>query len=578
MGKTTKTLIVIIMILLCAVKVYATDFEDYYTEDNDTPSEQEAPSPDKVTLNADRVSFNDETGRAYAQGNAVLSYQDTTIMAERIEYDADSQKVQAMPLPGSQIVLTNGSRSIKGDQLEYDLNTREGILTGAVTRLGIGEGAVLYVYGSEIDVMPWELAQSRGLVKGEPEEYMLQWRDVVLTTCALDHPHYRLESKAITFIPGRSVTAKKPRVYLGSTYLFTSPLDYVVQLKRKTANYSFIPYIQRSSSKGVGVGVTGSIGWETGDASLGLIYSEKAGFEFRVEVEQELNQDFSILAGVEHSWDDEWDERVWRPYASLRYHRNGWEAFLNWSHNEYISDQKDSLHKFKGRLDRRPEFIVYAPWFRSGAFSWARLFASYGSFKETLRGSTEGEVTARYGMGFRNYFEHPLDDKGNVELFIDTRGVAWFYDREDSDHEMLRSFTGLRYKIGAFQLGTGYERQYVWGSSPMYWDQYRERERIHQKVRFPIGREVYLATRGSYDLDENMVDEIIYSVQWQTDCMLWDLHYKNDRTSDGDDRIGLSLSLLAFPDRSASFGQDLDIDPFVRPREVPEDKKEMRLF
>ena len=575
MGKTTKTLAVIMMIFLCTATLQAADFDDYYVDENNTLSEQNNPVPDKVTLNADRVSFNDETGRAYAQGNAILTYQDTTIMAERIEYDADTQKVHAMPLPGRQIVLTNSSRSIKGDQLEYDLNSREGILTGAATRLAVGEGAVLYVYGSEIDVMPWELAQSRGLVKGDPQDYMIQWRDVVLTTCVLDHPHYRLESKAITFIPGRSVTAKKPRVYLGNTYLFTSPMDYVVQLKRKAAQYTFVPYFQRSSSKGFGAGITGSIGWDTGSASLGFTYSEKAELEFMVEVMQELNDDFSLLAGVEHSWDDEWYEKVWRPYASLIYARNGWEARLNWSHNEYISDRKDSLSKFKGRLDRRPEFIVYAPWYKSSDYSWTRFFASVGSFKETLLGSTEGDVTTRYGLGFRNYFERPL---GYVELFINTYGTAWFYDRENSDHEMLRSFTGLRYKIGAFQLGTGYERQYVWGSSPMHWDQYRERERIHQKVRFPLGREVFAAIRGSYDLDESMIDEVHYSLQWETDCMLWDLHYKNDRTSDGDDRIGLSLFLLAFPDREASFGQDLDIDPFVRPREVPEDKKEARLF
>ena len=259
MGKTTQTLIVIFLILLCSAQSYAADFEDYYSEDSSTPSAQEAQPAEKVTLNADRVSFNDETGRAYAQGNAVLNYQDTTIMAERIEYDADSQKVQAMPLPGKQIVLTNGS--LRGDQLEYDLNTKEGILSGAVTRLPVGENSgVLYVYGSEINVMPWELAQERGLVKGQPEDYMIQWRNVVITTCALEHPHYRLESKTITFVPGRSVTAKKPRIYLGETYLFTSPLDYVVQLKRRNVEYSFLPYLQHSDTKGTGGGITGSIG------------------------------------------------------------------------------------------------------------------------------------------------------------------------------------------------------------------------------------------------------------------------------------------------------------------------------
>ena len=140
---------------------------------------------------------------------------------------------------------------------------------------------------------------------------------------------------------------------------------------------------------------------------------------------------------------------------------------------------------------------------------------------------------------------------------------------------------GVRYKIGVFQLGTAYERQFAWGESPMYWDEYRDRERIHQKVRAPLGREVFAAVRGSYDLKESMIDEVVYSLQWDTDCMLWDLHYKSDRTKGGDSSIGLSLLVKAFPDRRVSFGKRQDIDPFDRPREVPKNEqeaKESRLF
>ena len=570
MAKTFNALIFSLALSLSFSNViHAADFEDYM---NESQQEQPAP-PSQVKLNADRVSFNDETGHAYAEGNAVLTYNDTTIMAERIEYDADTQKVKAMPMPGEKVLLTNGNRTLRGDQIDYDLNSKEGIMTGAATRLAVGEeGGVLYVYGSEIDVMPWELAQERGLVKGEPEEYLLQWRNVALTTCALDHPHYRLESKVISFIPGRKVTAKKPRVYLGNTYLFTSPLDYVVQLKRKAVNYSFIPYVQRTDSKGTGGGITGTIGWDTGSVSLGLAYFGKSGMEYMFEVEQELNEDFSIRAGMEYSWDEEWNEKVWRPRASLNYSHNGWDAVLRWTKNEYISDQKDSKSNFKGRLDRRPEFTVWIPWFRQFS-SWNRIFASYGSYDESTLGQPEGFSTSRYGMGFRSYFERALNKDETVEFFTDSEGALWMYDRENADQEMLRSFAGLRYTIGAFQLGTGYEKQYSWGESPMHWDQYKDRQRIHQKIRFPLGREVYTVLRGSYDLKESMIDEMHYSLQWVTDCMIWELHYKNDRTSGGNDHIGLSIAVRAFPESPASFGQSREIDPFVRPRDVPKDGK-----
>ena len=563
------------VIFLLTSESYPADFQNYQVSktQQEISSPPPAAAPDKVTLNAERVSFNDETGHALAEGNAVLQYNGTTIMAERIEYDADSQKVKAMPLPGDKVVLKNADRTINGDQLDYDLSSGEGILSGPATRLSVGEhGEVLYVYGGEINVIPWELAEERGLVKGSAEDYMMQWQNVVMTTCALDHPHYRLETKLITFIPNKRVIAKKPRVYLGNTYLFTSPLDYVVQLKRKKLGYTMLPFFQRTDVKGSHGGITGTLGWETGSVSLGLSYARNSGLEYMIEVEQELNRDFAIRVGTAYSWDDVWNEKVWRPYASLMYDRNGWAAHLNWSHNEYISDKKDSYYEYKGKLDRKPELIVWAPWFRNSKYSWTRVFATIGSYEETLyRRPSEGTKT-RYGVGIRNYAERKA---GEVELFANTEGVILAYN-DGSDQEMLRSFMGLRYKIGVFELGTGYERQYSWGDSAMYWDQYSNRRRIHQRVRFPVGREVYLGFRGSYDLFNSMIDETFYSVQWDTDCMIWDLHYKNDKTRNGNSSIGLTISLKAFPERSAAFGQKIDVDPFDRPYDVPDNDGKIR--
>ena len=284
-----------------------------------------------------------------------------------------------------------------------------------------------------------------------------------------------------------------------------------------------------------------------------------------LEVEQELNRDFAIRVGVEYSWDDVWDEKIWRPYATLMYDHNGWAAHLNWTSNEYISDKKDSYYEYKGRLDRQPELIVWAPWFRNSQYSWSRIFATIGSYKETLYMRPQEGFETRYGVGIRNYAEKKA---GDVELFANTEGVLLLYD--GNDQEMLRSFLGARYKIGVFELGTGYERQYAWGSSPMYWDKYSNRRRIHQRVRFPVGREVYLAFRGSYDLFESIVDETFYSVQWDTDCMIWDFHYKNDRTGNGNDSLGLSIMLKAFPSRTAAFGQRIETDPFDRPYDIPD--------
>lgn len=527
-----------------------------------------AEEPAKVVLNADRVSYDDESGRARAEGKAVLLYQGATIRAERIDYDAQTQKVRAMPLPGEKVVLQAGDKSLTGDRLDYDLVTKEGILSGARANLPVGAGT-LYVYGGEIEVFPWDLAVERGMVRGRPgrpDDYVAEWRDVVLTTCALDHPHYRIESKSISFVPGRKVTAKRPRIYLGDTYLFTSPMDYVVQIERRALKYSVMPYLQSSRTRGTGGGITGALAWDTGALSLGVALWSDIGTEWMIEAEQSFGGGFSIKGGVAYSWDELWDETIWRPYASLLFERAGWFAALNWTKSEYVKDQKDSAYQYEGRLDRRAELQVRSPWFRISPESWLSLSASWGTYREETAGY-RGDTTSRYGAGFRSYFEKALGTE--VELFSKSWGEAWFYDKDGADQQILWSLMGLRYRLGGLELATAYERRHVWGEGAMLWDRYREAEKIRQKLRFPLGREVFGLVRGSYDLQQSEFDEVFYALQWITDCMKWELHYVDDRTSGAEDRIGLTLSILAFPETPASFGQDTDEDPFERPRDLP---------
>ena len=568
---------ILILILILNINI------NYAGADSDIMSEEDAAAllnlnpNERVVLNANRVSYNDITGTASAQGKAVLTYKGSKIEAERIDYDANTQKVEAMPLPGDVVKLSSQGRTVTGDHLDYDLNTQEGVLQGARTKLAAGEnGGTLFVYGGKIEVMPWENAVEQGLVHGDPtspNDFIAQWRDVTLTTCELDHPHYRLVSKKISFIPGKSVIAKKPRLYLGKTYIFTSPFDYVVSLKKSAMKYSLVPHIHHSSKEGFGGGITGSLGWDTGTLSFGLAAARKTGLEWMLEIEQELSREFTIMVGVDYSWDEVWNERVWRPRAALTWSKNGWTSRLRWTHDEYIEDQKDSKTKYKGRLDRKPELTVRTPWFKTSPYSWLNLTAIYGAYSEEIYGASISSTT-RYGLELHSYFEKDLWP--SVIFFSDTTGVAWFYDRHHADQEMLRGFTGLKYNIGRLELATAYEKRRIWGESAMLWDQFKKQQRIHQKIKFPLfmlkDGEIYFAFRGSYDLDEHMIDKAIYSLQWVVDCMTWDLHYINDRAKDGDDKIGLTMSIHAFPNTPASFGDNNEKDPFDRPQDLPKDK------
>jgi hypothetical protein len=214
---------------------------------------------------------------------------------------------------------------------------------------------------------------------------------------------------------------------------------------------------------------------------------------------------------------------------------------------------------------------VVTPWIKNpvSRFSHFRLGTVWGEYREKIPESPDftGDPAPRYGATLRSYTEIPLGKA--AEFFWNSRYGAWFYDKDGLDQEIAEGMFGLRYKIGAVELASGYEQRRVWGESPMLWDSFREAERLHQKIRFPLGRELFIGMRASYDLNESMIDEVHYTLQWINDCMKWQLLYHDERTTGAEDKISLSVSLLAFPDTPASFGEYRDVDPFLRPGDLP---------
>ena len=173
----------------------------------------------QVTLNAFRVSYDDEAGMAAAEGNAVLTYEGATIHADRIDYDAFSQKVKASPNPGGVVSFEALGRKATAESLEYNLDTGEGVLRGVRSGVPVGNGT-LYVIGGGMQYMPYELALERGLVGGARRNasgvsFVGIADNVSATTCALEHPHYRIETKSIVFIQGGGLWRKSHASTLG---------------------------------------------------------------------------------------------------------------------------------------------------------------------------------------------------------------------------------------------------------------------------------------------------------------------------------------------------------------------------
>jgi hypothetical protein len=183
---------------------------------------------------------------------------------------------------------------------------------------------------------------------------------------------------------------------------------------------------------------------------------------------------------------------------------------------------------YRGTLWRDPEFFVYSPWFTDAASGgWWRLIGTAGEYEE------DGWNTSRKGLGLEIYGEG--DPRGAFVPFW--KGLYMYYgydaDRslatEQESQKITEATLGVSWPLGDLQMRTSYVRRWVSGESPMNWDRFDEREDIYQKVSYSLQNGWGVAARGGYDNLERELKEMVYWISYETDCMAWELVYRDDR-------------------------------------------------
>ena len=527
----------------------------------------------EVTLDAEKVTFDEAGGTATAEGGVLLRYGTLRISAEHVDVDAGTNVVTARSLPGKKIVIVSQGKTLEGDQLRYNLKTREGVLLNATAYAPAGEGA-LFIRGKNVEVAPPEIAVQKGWVSKEAAasaikdgETVGKWESASFSTCPLDHPHYRLVTRRVTLIPGKKVIARNPRIYIGDTLLFSYPFDYIVRLDRKerAVEATFMPLVERTSDKGVGLGISGPIAWDTGKVTIDAMYWEKINEEWKLSLEQNVGETLTLFATTSYTWEETTKEKTYRPTWGLFTRSGDWKAKLIWSQREAVEVEKSVGVTYKSVLWRDPEFSIVGPWWQDKVldWSWWRVKATAGRYEENSGGTTIH--AERKGAGIELYGE----SEGDIRAFWN--GSYWYYRYDDPyDAQKIGEATvGFRYGRGTVSFGTAYVRRWVSGESPMYWDSYEEREEIHQLVDVSLSSAWAFSLRGGYDLANSTMGELVYRLTYRNNCcMEWEFVYRDDRKGD-DDWMGLRLTLTAFPGKPVSFGSKNLNDPFDRPKDAP---------
>lgn len=169
-----------------------------------------------VEINGDVMEMSLKENKVSAQGNVSVKRQDVVLYCDELEYYKDSKIAMAT---GNVVLVRQGQRLV-GDRLEFNFGTMKGDFIAAKVYAN-----PFYGSGNKITRL---------------DEKHLRIEKGYLTTCELDHPHFRLYSKKIDVFPQDKATARNVRLLVGKLPMMYMP-KYTQDLTRKEPAVTYVP-------------------------------------------------------------------------------------------------------------------------------------------------------------------------------------------------------------------------------------------------------------------------------------------------------------------------------------------------
>lgn len=164
------------------------------------------PDQGPVTLTADHIEYDTQTGNVLADGHVVATRGGTTITADHLTGNLKTGDVQA----AGHVVLTQPGRTATGESLKYNYRTRVGEMSQAVAKY-----APWTVTGRTVTT---EAGQGVALAASA-------------TPCDPAHPAFRVTARRVVIVPDDYLKAYDAVLYVYGVPVFYVPV-YTVSLKR----------------------------------------------------------------------------------------------------------------------------------------------------------------------------------------------------------------------------------------------------------------------------------------------------------------------------------------------------------
>ncbi len=536
-----------------------------------------------AVLEADSVGFDEQQGLAIAEGHAVLRYLQIVLRADRVTLDTNTNIVRAYAAEGKRILVKQGNTdNLVGTFIEYHLDDLTGFMDAPDGSTKV-ENGTLFAKSSQLEFAPPAIAHDKNwmhgkwLRKSQPDDTVIKWNDASYTTCRQEKPHYMLRSKKISMLPGRYIILHQPRVYVGSRYLFTLPINMLVnQARKRRVVITVLP--NYDDDKHAGIEARSRIMWDSGSLSLKLGYWAIGVTEYTVRLDQRINDWLSVYGGSRRSYDDDLEKTKERPFWGAFLSKDGWKMDVGWSQREKRSVvRRPGQKEYETTLWRDPEIKLTTPWvgLHTGSISqYVRGKGDWGRFEET--GSNTAAHTGfieRYGWGVDYYTDYPFRF-GTWRISPFVKGDYWNYGykNDDSDRQIISKIIyGTRASRGIFEYGIAYEQRRVSGKTAFTrgWDSYDDENTLYQRVGVKLGKNFTVSVQGIWEMthgETHDITSIAYTLSYDNKCCTrWSLTRKDDRTKDDDNWVIFSFEINAFPDAKYRLGSHHLENPFSRP-------------
>ena len=192
------------------VAVFAVSY--FYLSSAWAQQEEKAP----IVCHGDKVEFLEAQQKLIAEGHAIVIYEDVKITCDKINISLDTKEGVAE----GDVTLYQKDSILTGDRAEYNFSSQ----TGTIYKTGFDSQVV---YG-----------RAPQAIKEGPKE--ISMRKSYMTTCDLDQPHYRVQSRTARIFLDDKVVMRHVIVYLFEVPAFYLPY-YSYALKPDRPKVTVLP-------------------------------------------------------------------------------------------------------------------------------------------------------------------------------------------------------------------------------------------------------------------------------------------------------------------------------------------------